>query len=228
MAGIESKEDFEFFVRLASLQRALTLSVVDPVAVFEYSPLTKDRIWVARMFYDCYPDEGEARAIMGERIKIGSDDIAEHLRFHEKMKYQFYSIQEDANVNNRKRLGETVDSLCNEVVTFNAFLAEHSKLDERSFLFYPSCSPIPFTIPLIEGGRGHFAMLKFNPDKTSEGVIAEIDDLRELISDFSIRQERIPEVRIGDYDTGEGISDSSYRGRYELTRELLRRAGYKE
>lgn len=60
-----------------------------------------------------------------------------------------------------------------------------------------------------------------------EGIAKELNDMREFIPRFSIKDTPLQGIKLGNIgDSGEGISDTSLRGRLELTRELLARVGY--
>ena len=55
----------------------------------------------------------------------------------------------------------------------------------------------------------------------------EIEKLAGFYHEFSANYSPLPSVQIIDStDTGDGINDTSLRGRIELTRELLKRVGY--
>ncbi|MDO8460744.1 MAG: hypothetical protein Q7S74_06555 [Nanoarchaeota archaeon] len=220
--------DFKFFYKLSSLYEALTLSACDPVVV--PSGIGSKGLHVfSHMFYDCMEDEEEGFRIMEDRKRIAQEDIVNHFSFHEYAVKAFYSIDELANVNNREGVVNIARELAIQLEQYSGFtgiITEHkTRLEKKAFLNYPVCF------------RGHYfqvpwytnlAEKSFNPTISESGVITEAIKTRYLGNQFLTVQGPIPKITISEgKDSGEGLIDTSLRGRLELTKELLRRAGFK-
>ncbi len=220
-----TEKDFELFYRLNSMYNALTISTTSPVVIPSgISPPGKISAF-SHVFYDAAENEDKALEIMRKRIKLNSGDIAKHLDLHKLMLKLFYDIEESANTSNRNSVSDAVSKLCTCVRDYTRLVAVHlHRPKEEAFLSYPTCIPGHyFVVPSFSIIRE----LSFNPNQNIHGVIREITDLEELLIDFEIQAEKISIVKVSDaLDTGEGISDTSLRGRLELTIELLKRAGY--
>lgn len=227
-----TEQDFDLFFRLSSAYHALTLSASDPVAMVSDLVQGAGRIRnlihpaFARQFYDTMDDEEAAIAEMRRRIVSGYD-ISRHLKIHDGIKESFYSIEEALNANNRGRIHGATLSLTNGIQEYTNLVAAHAqKLGSEAFLSYPVCVP------------GHYFMVEgtsdireniFNPEGTRSGIMDEIDGIRSSLISFSHGTESLFGFKLTDLeDHGEGIFDTSLRGRIELTRELLRRVGYLE
>lgn len=219
--------DYEFFHKLASINNALTLSVSDSVVITEYVPIL-DQMGELGMFYDCWENETEAESFMRRRFETASDDITAHVEAHERMLDIFYSIDDAMNARNRGKVASLATNLCKELTGYSGLVERHiARLRELTFLNYPYAqSGRFFTHALLrdENGKSIFNCFSFNPNKTKVGLAEEVQNLREIAPEFNIRSDPIQRIQLGDHDTGEGIMDTSYRGRLELTKELLKRA----
>ena len=70
--------------------------------------------------------------------------------------------------------------------------------------------------------------MEFNTNATNIGVCEDLEKLIYLSSDFSRLDGKIPVSTVStQVDTGEGIMDTSLRGRHELNKELLKRVGFR-
>jgi len=221
--------DYEFFHKLASTNNALTLSVSDPIVITEYIPFQNQLIG-RDIFYDCYEDEDEEKAegIMRRRLETAREDIDAHIRLHKRMLDIFYSIDESMNARNRGKVAGLATNLCDELINYSGLVEKHiARLGGLAFLNYPYAQGGRFFTSARmgnEGGRSILAYLSFNSNKTKDGLAEEVQNLREIAPEFNIRSDPIQRIQLGDHDTGEGTMDTSYRGRLELTKELLKRA----
>ena len=96
-----------------------------------------------------------------------------------------------------------------------------TRLEEDSFLYYPSCHRDHsfIILPLISS-------LEFNQESTYSGAEDYLEEIVELSNDFRLSKEKIPIDKIATQeDIGKGIMDTSLRGRHELNKELLYRIG---
>lgn len=101
----------------------------------------------------------------------------------------------------------------------------HRKYGEKAFLEFPYCTQGIFPIPLLhEDGSGTYMKFVFNLEKTTSRLRKDVKYLLSSSDSFLMLGGIIPNVKIGAPDSGEGITDMSYRGRLELTRELIKRA----
>jgi len=221
-----SDVDFELFFRLSSLYEALAISATDPVVLkaglgdcLEDAP---------GMFYDCYGDTEGANTIMGRRIEIASEDIRQHYKAHKSFLENFYSIDESINTGNRGRATDATLSLCDNVLNYLPIMRAHElRFLEDSFLHAPMCPPGHyFQIP--DSGRLEIPQLDFNyPAQTDYVAGVYLNIIKKLAPVFRINPDNMPYVRVATQpDSGEGIIDTSLRGRLELNKELLRRVDF--
>lgn len=219
---IVSKTDFKFLWKLSSLYEALTHSAVDPIV------LNKSEIKdFGGIYYDACDDQTKAIKIMKNRILSGKLDIMCHQKFHELFLNSFYDIDESINTNKRTKVANIASLLCVNVITYLEFVEQnHLRLGNDYFLYYPSCPPGDyFQIPNLSNRI--IPQLEFNPSKTKKGGRIDLTKINMIISDFKLGKDKIPSVRVASQeDTGEGIMDSSLRGRIELNNELLRRVSF--
>ena len=232
-----SELDYLFFHKIASFYHALTISATDPVAVpsdlAQEQEIDDSRIGAfSHQFYDTLDDEAEGLRIMQARIRFVGADIQRHNRLHQKMLYQVGILEEAINTNNRDVVARGVESLLGGVSALSLLVANHKgrafDLHKRGdpsadFLHYPTCV------------SGHYFYLKeapyllecaFNPLQTPSGTAEEVSALKQMLPDFLIGNYPTTSIRLSDTeDLGEGVFDTSYRGRLALNVELLRRAG---
>lgn len=220
-----SPTDFKFLWRLSSLYEALTISAVDPVVLLKGIGNEP-----GGMFYDCYEDTCEdtkkAIAVMEQRVARASDDIRQHYQAHQLFLRCFYDIDELMNTQNRKRVGEVTNDLCAHVSDYLSLVEQHElRLEEDSFLYPPTCFPGHyFQIP--NSGIRIIPQLKFNPARTGFQGEIYLGKIKNLVPDFSKGKGRLPPIKVATQeDSGEGILDTSLRGRIELNKELLIRIG---
>ncbi len=216
-----NEADFEFLWRLSSAYQAATLSAVDPVCVPAQGN-DLERSAFSHVFYDCVDDGMD---IMHKRIQIAEQDIRKHFELHKKMLEGFYSIDEAINASNRVRVLYIVkQDLCNRFMDCGRLVDEHRhKLGEESFLNYPCC--ISGHVFQLKGFR-EMECKSFNAWQDYRDFTRDVILLRELTFDFAIAKGRIPEYNLSEgKDYSEGLLDSSLRGRFDLNKELLRRAG---
>lgn len=217
-----TKTDFKFLWGLSSLYEALTHSAVDSVVL--YKPEMGE---LGGIYYDAYDNQTKAIEIMKNRILFGKNDIMNNQKFHESFLNKFYDIDEFINTNNRTKVGDVADLLCNDVNDYLNFVYQHHLiLGNNYFLHYPSCPPGHyFQIP--NSGIRIIPKLEFNPKKTKKGGEIYLAKIKRVIPDFKLGKNKIPLMKVATQeDTGEGIMDSSLRGRIELNNELIRRVGF--
>jgi len=148
---------------------------------------------------------------------------------HEKILKGFYDIDEGLNTRNRERVADAAQYLTTDVLQYGALVSAHKAwavaISGRvDFLDYPTCVPGHyFILPHCSEVR----VKSFNSEQTLEGVGEGFTAIVKLSNDFRIGSAELPDIKISeDKDTGEGIFDTSLRGRLELNKELLRRAGF--
>lgn len=220
------EEGFDAFWKLASAYQAAIHSSCSPVVVPSdlYSGSGKAHAF-SHMFWDCTLDENEGRQMMIERIRRAQEDIDRHLAIHQSLSQEFYNVNESVNNRSRPLLIRAVNNLKKLFSEYASLVLEHErKLGENSFLEYPTC---------LEDYPGHWFLMEgydrarrcsFNPEQNYRGLEREIASLDNAARFLVVSGEELPRkspVEMG--DSGEGIMDTSLRGRLELTIELLRR-----
>ena len=201
------KGDFDLLFKLSSLREALCISVCDPI-VFPSGIEGSGRGEFSHMFYDAVEDEGRALDLMQERIKTSSRDIFRHLDIYKELRDSFYSIDEALNISHRRLVDAHMEGL-----------------GEDAFLDYPACLSGDYF--MIQGVKHSVALSKiFNLSQDREGFLEELELGRAIVESFSHKQRALPSLSISDaLDSGDGVHDTSLRGRLEVTKLLLRRAG---
>jgi len=223
-----SESDFDFLRRLSSLYDALTYSATDPVVIIDVAEVGKFRIPIG-MFYDVYGDGYNddlaiAEEIMRRRIATASDDIKKHHKYHKNFVRLFYDVDEALNVKRMNQFASKTRELCDLVGEYvkDIVIPHKESLKDDSFLGYPSCfAGYAFNISRL---LGH---LVFNNDQTFEGVEEDLLFIDGYINSFNINKYPSLDIKIAtQHDSGEGLMDSSLRGRHELNKELLKRIGF--
>ena len=222
-----SETDFGFLRGLSSLYEALSISATDSIVIMNIVEIGKSRIPMG-MFCDVFGDGGfddvsTAEEIMKKRIETASNDIKEHNKYHSEFLQLFYSIDKQINADNRGNVAKVSQTLCKKVGDSVSSLVEPhiTRLEEDSFLYYPSCHRDHsfIILPLISS-------LEFNQESTYSGAEDYLEEIVELSNDFRLSKEKIPIDKIATQeDIGKGIMDTSLRGRHELNKELLYRIG---
>ncbi len=217
--------DFNFLAKLSSLYTALTSSACDPVAVPSGLELVERVSVFSRVFYDCADDEDAALETMRERFGVAGEDIRSHFKMHSQARDRFYDIDEAINRNNRTDVVAATTSLIEAVGGYSSLVSQHvARLGDSAFMYYPTCVPGHyFVVP----GYRKIVEKSFNPEQSLDGISEELSLLGDLVRGFEAMRGKILAVRLSEgEDSGEGISDTSLRGRLELTKELLKRAGF--
>lgn len=231
-----SETDYVFLHKLSSLYHALTSAATDPVGVpsdLSIENLVGEKGIYSSQFYDTTEEEGRGTRVMAARITNSAKDIRNHLEMHKRMLSLVNTIEESLNVNNRQRVRKAVNYLCGELNEYDLLVSRHKdkafdvhRLNDPKFDFlsWPRC---PKGHYFILQGYNVIAECSFNDPCNSAGLQTELDILRTRSTDFLIGKGVTSGVRLSDsIDTGEGISDTSYRGRLALNVELLKRAGF--
>jgi len=211
--------------KLSSAYEACTLSAHDPVSVSSDINASIGRHTFSHVFYD-YTDPGKnGIGIMNQRIREGSSDIQTHLRIHDTLLNNFYSIDEGLKTNNRVKIVEAGTLVFENLKNYGRLVGEHSKrFGERAFLYYPTCLPGHIFFP---PGTGVIRGKVFNLEQDAEGLEREIKRGLTLLANFPPCGKELEEIRMYEgHDSGNGILDTSLRGRLELTKLLLERAGF--
>ena len=224
-----SDKDFALFHKLSSAYHAVSVSATDPVVLKTGLEKEVEEIF-GGIFYDCFENENVAINTMRSRINACSQEIASHYAHHKNMLEVFYTIEEYANTNNRDGVFRGAADLCRTLLSYSQIVRLHHQKLKRShispFLSYPAC---PKGHYFHVQGRKAILQNSFNPTRSLEGLMEEIDGIISLLlleliieSRHQLRGFKLTDLQ----DTGEGITDSSLRGRLELTKELLLRVGY--
>lgn len=218
-----SNTDYELFFKLSSIYHALILSSVDPVVV-PFSPEREDNVGIfTHVFWDAHEDKSYAVKIINDRIKKYPKLIKSHHKYYESMRDSFYLIQEFIPENDRKLIAKNSRTLIDSLKNYRNLVENHQDT-ARPFLHYPTCL------------RGHYFLIdgddrikenSFNPHQTKLGLEKEIRYIYRLLSFFPTISDNISHVKLShEFDSGTGFSDTSLRGRVELNKELLKRAGF--
>lgn len=245
-----NKIDLNFLNKLSSLYEALTRSAVDPVVIdyifetenpnlFVMDPNITDYVTnfpiskkiCMSMFYDAYdqdaPEDLEtAEKIMKDRISASKEEIILHHKYHAEFLKLFYDIDENINTNNRINVANISIDLANEVKDYlHKVVKKHnSRFKNEAFLSYPSCyRRYGFFIEK----SNKIGDLIFNKNSNHFGAEKDLNRIIELSGPFLLINKKIPINKVATQeDLGEGIIDTSLRGRHELNIELMKRIGF--
>ena len=210
--------------RLSSIYEACTLSASDPVSVPSDIDLA-GRHTYSHMFYDCIDSGNRGVETMNQRIREAGDDIQTHLKIHDALLGNFYSVDEALRTSDRERIVEAGRFVFGNLEKYGRLVGEHSnRLGERAFLNYPTCLPGHFFAPR---GTGVIMEKDFNPEQNEDGLRRDIESGLLVLENFPLKGNGFGETRMySGYDSGKGILATSLRGRLELTKSLLERAGF--
>ena len=216
--------EIEALLRLSSVYEACTLSACDPVSVTDIKGLAGKHTF-SHMFYDCTDPEERGIGTMDQRIREGGDDIRTHLRIHDDFLDNFYSVDDALKADNRAELVEAGRLVFKSLEEYGKLVVEHSnRLGERAFLSYPVCLPGHIFAPV---GTGVIRGKSFNPEQDLGGLTKELAEGTLALENFPLQGNGFGEIRMYEgYDSGEGTFETSLRGRLELTKLLLERAGF--
>ena len=162
---------------------------------------------------------------MNQRIREGGNDIQAHLRIHDALLGNFYSVDEALEADDRARIVEAGRLVFENLEKYGRLVGEHSnRFGERAFLYYPLCLPGHIFAPR---GIGVIMEKVFNPEQDAEGFRRDITTGLTALEDLPLYGGGLGEIRMySGYDSGKGIFETSLRGRLELTKSLLEKAGF--
>ena len=162
---------------------------------------------------------------MTVRNREGGDDIRAHLRIHDDLLDNFYSVDEALKADNRAELVEAGRLVFKNLEEYGKLVGEHSnRLGERAFLSYPVCLPGHIFAPV---GTGVIRGKSFNPEQDARGLRRDITSGLTALENLTSHGAMFAEIGMyGSYDSGKGVFETSLRGRLELTKSLLERAGF--
>lgn len=223
-----TESDYTMLWKLSSAYYAASSSACNPVAVRSELWTPGSRGAFSSMFYDCTDPESRGKEIMRRRIEKASEDITRHLGIHDSLENAFFDFEEALNVNHRTRATDAGHRVYDCFENYYLLILQHlvrcMSAGVEPFLLPPTCV------------AGHYFMIpentfirsqEFNPLVSVEKFGEEISEGRRLLGEFLTRTDPLAGVKLADLpDSGEGIIDTSLRGRLALTRELLTRAGY--
>ncbi|HKZ34233.1 MAG TPA: hypothetical protein VJ142_03315 [Candidatus Nanoarchaeia archaeon] len=217
----------ELLWKLSSAYEACTLSACDPISVPSDIKLLAGRYFLSHMFYDCTDPEARGIEMMNQRIREGSEDIRAHFRIHEDLLDNFYSVDDALREGDREGIVKAGRLVFENLEIYGRLVGEHSeRLGERAFFHYPTCLPGHIFAPK---GAGIIREKVFNPQQDAEGLREEIKNGIAL-AHFTLPlgpDEALRELSMyTGSDSGDGIFQTSFRGRLELTKVLLERAGF--
>ena len=220
------KDNFDAFWKLSSVYHALTNSVCSPVIVPSELYEGEGRTHAfSHVFWDCAEDEDDAKGLMVARLGRGREDIDIIIKTHESLSDEFYNIFESLNTNNRTLVIRAVANIGQLLKDYGELVKKHNtRLGENSFLEYPTC--IEGHMFLLRGYRKARECF-FNNEQDYNGLQIEIETMNNVLRLLASSDEELPRENLlrlmNTEDTGEGIMDTSLRGRIELTKELLKR-----
>ena len=161
--------------RLSSAYEACTLSACDPVFVpLENNILIRRSIFSHVSYNHTYPEKRGAN-IMEMRIKEAGDDIQTHLRIHDDILSNFYSIDEALKAGNRVRVVKAGRLVFKNLEKYGKLVGKHSKrFKEKAFLQYPTCFPGNIFIPKNSNRTTKIMGKVFNPEQNAKGLEKDI------------------------------------------------------
>ena len=162
---------------------------------------------------------------MNQRIREAGNDINYHLSTHNILLGNFYSVDEALRTNDRARIVKSGRHVFKNLEHYGNFVREHSnRFGERAFLYYPTCLPGHFFVPPC---TGIIRQNVFNQEQSEDGLIRDIESGLTALENFLLKGDGFGETRMYfGHDSGKRISETSFRGRLELTKVLLERAGF--
>jgi hypothetical protein len=180
--------------RLSSAYEACTLSACDPVSVPTDIKALPGKHVFSHMFYDCTDPEERGVEIMNQRLREGGDDIQAHLKIHDALLSNFYSVDEALKEEDRRRVVEAGRNIFENIEAYGKLVEGHSvRLGERAFLSYPVCLPGHFFAPR---GTGVIMEKVFNPDQDLGGLTKEIAEGTLALENLPLHGEGLGEIRM--------------------------------
>lgn len=216
--------DFEFLAKVSALQHALIVSSTCPVTVWKGEEGGIGRGYLLAMYYDCTEDEKKGLQVMEKRIRAAREDILGHFRLHKSALEGFLDMDGAIITNDRTSFADSCNMVCEKVKEYAELIERHeTRLRGGRFLRYPSCPPGHY-FHIWHGNR--VKELRFNPNETHSGTLTNLDSIQRELTDFKIRQEKLPYISMPFApDEGAGLYNSSFRQNLSTTQLLLKRAG---
>lgn len=211
-------EIVQVHLSLQGFYQTLGQSVTDPVTVPSGSPLAQ----FSRMYYDCTDNEDEGYTIMRRRIGRFEGTIFSFISEHQTMLDALIGIEEHANTGNTAAVRHDISRFVDLYESHLDGIARVRK--EDSFLDFPNAAICALS------GR-YLRNAYFNPKRTERGARKEGYLLREALADISpheiiqfsgICPTRAPTASLSIPDD-KNMMDTSYQGRINFTKEMLRR-----
>lgn len=221
------KEDFNFLAQVAALQKALISSSVSPVVLWKIEDGGFGTEYNSAIYYDCAHEEEKGLAVVRKRIEISEEDIKKHLIFHKSALELFLDMDDAIVTNDRTSFSEACSKVCDDTDKYAQLVNEHylCRTSRGKFLVYPSC-PRGHYFHIWQGKR--VCLLDFNRYGTGIGMSKGIEEIRERLSNFKIRREKLPYISMPvNGDNNAGLYDANFRQNLSTTQLLLERAGLK-
>lgn len=217
-------EDYLILWRLSSLQHALIVSASNPVGIWKTTEGADFEINHPGMYYDCCGDEGRALATMRKRIELGEGDIRQHFRLHKNCLDLFLKMDGAIITDDREEFADSLTQVCENVFVYLDLARGHEeRLKMDSFLAYPYCVPGHYFHILNHNKIGP---CYFNKNHSYEGATTDLDNVLEKITDFKIRQEKLPYISLPlNEQSGAGFVDPDFKTHLIITKNLLGKVG---
>ncbi len=174
-----NKSDFWTWFYLESLHTALKESALMPVSIMEPASWGGTELQP----YDVYTD---GKQIMKDRMTVASEDITQFMDLHSTFCAIYSNIQYAVKEQSRVYVYNSVFQLSQFFSQYTSLISAHrDRLNQQSFLFFPSCNSGTFT---ADGGS---TPLKFNPYVTLEGSLSGMKSLTLAAESFAISSDSI-------------------------------------
>jgi hypothetical protein len=223
---IVTEKDYELLEDVASLQHALVVSSANPVCLWKRSEGADFDIRYPGMYYDACAHEDLAKSTIRKRIDTAKKDIKEHYKLHKSFLDFFLKMDSAIVKNNREGFSELCDGMCDSVFDYIDLVKQHKeRLGEDSFLFYPYCPPGHYFY-ILNGNKVGYCL--FNTRETYEEAGMEVRAIKNQLSDFKKRPEKIPYIHLlfSEKD-GAGLVDMNFEQGIRTNQLSLERAGLK-
>ncbi len=208
----------QIHLALQGFYQALSRSVCDPICI----PSGIPHCDYDKIYFDLAADQEDARRKIKERIRKHGFTIDAFIQHHERMVDILASVEEAANTTStekvKKDITEFIKQYREHIMLIDAF---RKQPEQDSFLDYPHAHTTGLS-------KRHVRIVTFNPTHDYIGALKEacsLEDLLKTEDQLSFGPINATGNPYAGGDTPASGMDTSYRGRVEFVKIMLRRAG---